>query len=70
MKDELTWRDTVLWRGRRVVGWVGRVDGYTPSIWYGRTAGTVDLPFIRGEFEIEQAARDFVMFLASTQENQ
>ena len=67
---ELKWRGTVLFRGNKVLGWVGMVGGYTPSIWYGRTAGTVDLPFIRGEFEVEQAARDFVMFLASTQENQ
>jgi hypothetical protein len=69
MKDELRWRGTVLFRGNKVLGWVGQV-GLGNAIWYGRTAGTVDLPFIRGEFEIEQAARDFVMFLASTQEKQ
>jgi hypothetical protein len=68
--DEPTWKGTVLFRGNKVLGWVGTVGGYIPSIWYGRTAGTNDLPFIRGEFEIEQAAKDFVMFLASTQENQ
>jgi hypothetical protein len=68
--NELTWRGTVLFRGNKVLGWVGQVGLGATSIWYGRTAGTADLPFIRGEFEIEQAARDFVMFIASTQENQ
>ncbi len=70
MKDELIWKGTVLFRGNKVLGWVG-ANGMNPeNPWYGRTAGTADLPFIRGEFEIEQAAKDFVMFLASTQENQ
>jgi hypothetical protein len=67
--NEPEWEGTVLFRGNKVLGWVGQV-GLGGAIWYGRTAGTADLPFIRGEFEIEQAARDFVMFLASTQENQ
>ena len=68
--NELTWRGTALFRGNKVLGWVGQVGLDATSSWYGRTAGTVDVPFIRGEFEIEQAAKDFVMFLASTQENQ
>jgi hypothetical protein len=68
--NEPKWAGTVLFRGSRVLGWVGQVGLGVTSIWYGRTAGTKDVPFIRGEFEIEQAARDFVMFLASTQENQ
>lgn len=69
MNDELVWKDDLLWRGLRVVGWVGRNnDPINP--WYGRTAGTKEVPCIRAEFEIHQAAKDFVMFLASTQENQ
>lgn len=68
MTEELKWAVNMLWRGRRVVGWIGHSDSIdTP--WYGRTAGTKEVPFIRAEFEIEQAAKDFVMFLASTQEN-
>jgi hypothetical protein len=69
MKDELRWNGNMLWRGRKVYGWVGRTEN-VENPWYGRTAGTKAVPFIRGEFEIEQAAKDFVMFLASTQENQ
>lgn len=69
MKDELTWRGTVLFRGNKVLGWVGfSADPENP--WYGRTAGTKAAPCVRAEFEIEQAAKDFVMFLASTQEKQ
>jgi hypothetical protein len=67
--NEPTWKGTILWKGNAVVGWVGQI-GIGTDLWYGRTAGTNDVPFIRGEFEIEQAAKDFVMFLASTQENQ
>jgi hypothetical protein len=67
MNHELEWRGTVLFGGNRVLGWVGYE--LNRDIWYGRTAGTADLPFIRGEFDNEQSARDFVMFLASTQEN-
>jgi hypothetical protein len=66
--NEPEWKGTVLFRGTKVLGWVGYE--LNREIWYGRTAGTQDVPFIRGEFGIEQAARDFVMFLASTQENQ
>jgi hypothetical protein len=68
MNPELTWNVNMLWRGRRVLGWIGRSDS-VENPWYGRTAGTKEVPFIRAEFEIEQAAKDFVMFLASTQEN-
>jgi len=65
--NDPTWKGTVLFGGNRVLGWVGYESNR--AIWYGRTAGTADLPFIRGEFDNEQSARDFVMFLASTQEN-
>jgi hypothetical protein len=64
--SELTWKGKVLFRDNKVHGWV---DSNMGGVWYGRTAGTKELPAIRGEFDNEQSARDFVMFLASTQEN-
>jgi len=68
--NELKWKGTILWKGDKVLGWVGTNSMSPENPWYGRTAGTKEVPFIRGEFEIEQAAKDFVMFVASTQENQ
>jgi hypothetical protein len=67
--DELRWQGSILWRGGAVIGWVGKSDS-PDTPWYGRTAGLKELPFVRAEFEIEQAAKDFVTFLASTQEKQ
>lgn len=67
MKEELVWKANMLWQGRQVKGWIGHNDSIE-NPWYGRTAGSKEVPFIRAEFEIEQAAKDFVMFLASTQE--
>jgi hypothetical protein len=68
--NEPTWKGTILWKGNAVVGWVGANGTNPENPWYGRTAGTKEAPCIRAEFEIEQAAKDFVMFLASTQESQ
>lgn len=67
MNDTTEWRGPILWRRSAVLGWVGKCD--TPETpWYGRTAGSLETPFIRAEFETEQAAKDFVLFLASTRE--
>jgi len=65
--SELEWKGRVLFRDNKVHGWV---DTTTDGAWYGRTAGTNELPAIRGEFDNQDSAKDFVMFLASTQENQ
>jgi len=66
--SELEWKGRVLFRANKVHGWVDTTtDG---GVWYGRTAGTKEQPPIRGEFDNQDSAKDFVMFLASTQENQ
>ena len=64
--SEFEWKGRVLFRANKVHGWV---DTTPDGAWYGRTAGTKELPPIRGEFDNQDSAKDFVMFLASTQEN-
>lgn len=73
MDDEhrYVWDKSLFWisEGHRLGGWVGKVDNPTDPLlqWYGRTAGTQDNPLIRAEFETEQAARDFVTFICTTE---
>lgn len=64
---EPEWKGTVLFRRANVLGWVGY--DLTFKFWYARTAGTVDNPVVRGEFDNEQSARDFLQFITSV-ENQ
>lgn len=64
---EPEWKGHVLFRGNRVLGWVNYVPA--PQYWYARTAGTIDNPMVRAEFDNEESARDFLMFLANS-ENQ
>lgn len=64
---EPEWRGTVLFRRTSVLGWIGY--DLTFKFWYARTAGTIDRPTVRAEFDNEQSARDFLQFI-TTVENQ
>lgn len=64
---EPEWKGSVLFLGNRVLGWIGYE--LNSQMWYARTAGTVDNPVVRGEFDNEQSARDFLQFI-TTVENQ
>lgn len=64
---EPEWKGSVLFRRERVLGWVGH--DFKSQFWYARTAGTIDSPPIRGEFDNEQSARDFLQFITNV-ENQ
>ena len=69
--DTHVWTGTLFWirRNGRLGGWVGRNENHQDLRlqWYGRTAGTADAPAIRAEFETEQAAKDFVAFMATVE---
>lgn len=65
--NEPEWRGHTLFRRARVLGWIGYYAG--AQLWYARTAGTRDSPIIRGTFDNEQSARDFLQFITSV-ENQ
>jgi len=62
---EPVWRDNVLSRGDRVLGWVGY--DMLLQLWYARTAGTIDNPSIRGEFYTRESAKDFLQFITSVE---
>lgn len=64
---EPEWRGNTLFRNARVLGWIGYDSTF--KFWYARTAGTVDNPVVRGEFDNEQSAKDFLQFITSV-ENQ
>ena len=66
-QPEPEWGANVLYRGDRVLGWVG-YDA-TSQLWYARTAGTLDNPTIRGSFDNNESAKDFLQFI-TTVENQ
>jgi hypothetical protein len=57
----------VLWRANstNVAGWVD----YDPAnrFWYARTAGSIENPVVRAEFDNKEAARDFLMFIANAE---
>ena len=57
----------VLWRvnSTNVAGWVD----YDPAnrFWYARTAGSIENPVVRAEFDNKEAARDFLMFIANAE---
>jgi hypothetical protein len=59
----------VLWHANstRIAGWVG-YDANS-MMYYARTAGTLDQPFVRAEFDNKEAAQDFLLFIAHA-ENQ
>lgn len=62
---EPSWKGVVLFDRERVLGWIGyELD---TKVWYARTAGTIDNPAIRGEFDNEQSARDFIQFITAVE---
>ena len=68
MSDEkFIWQRNMLWHanGRTVAGWVD-YDAAS-RVWYARTAGTVNQPVVRAEFDNKEAARDFLMFIANSE---
>lgn len=65
--NEPEWKGPVLFYQQRVLGWIGYDSTF--QFWYARTAGTIDSPPLRGEFDNEQSAKDFLQFI-TTVENQ
>lgn len=65
--NKFVWVKDVLWYADhlRVAGWVG----YNPKgqCWYARSAGTLEHPTVRAEFDNRDAAEDFLMFIAHTE---
>lgn len=66
-EDKFVWKGAVLWRANEdvVAGWVDYIAAN--QIWYARTAGTTDRPTVRAEFDNREAARDFLMFIANSE---
>lgn len=67
-EDKFVWDSrNVLWHAKRtkVAGWIDY--DFSKRYWYARTAGTVDNPVVRGEFDNEQSARDFLQFIANSE---
>ena len=68
MSDEkFIWQRDMLWHatGRTIAGWI-QYD-LANRFWYARTAGTVNHPVVRAEFDNKEAARDFLMFIANSE---
>jgi hypothetical protein len=68
MSDEkFVWKGAVLWHANDdvVAGWVSRIA--TTQIWYARTAGTLERPTVRAEFDNRESAEDFLMFIANSE---
>jgi hypothetical protein len=68
MSEKFYWAGKVLFQanGRIVAGWVGYDTA--SQFWYARTSGGHDRPVVRGEFDNEQSAQDFLMFIANTED--
>lgn len=67
-EDKFVWDNRgVLWHANhtKVAGWID-YDAAN-SFWYARTAGTFDQPPVRAEFDNKEAARDFLMFIANSE---
>lgn len=66
--DKFIWdKHNILWHAntKNIAGWV---DYDTNSqFWYARTAGTLDHPTVRAEFDNKEAAQDFLMFIANSE---
>lgn len=71
MSDEkFVWgKNDVLWHANRqqVAGWL--LYDVQNQMWAARTAGTLDKPTVRAEFDNRESAEDFLMFIANA-ENQ
>jgi len=59
----------VLWHANStdVAGWI--VYDAAPSVYCARTAGSLENPVVRAEFDNKEAARDFLMFIANAENN-
>lgn len=69
-EDKFVWgKNDVLWHanGRHVAGWL--VYDANSQMWAARSAGALDKPVVRAEFDTHDTARDFLMFIANA-ENQ
>lgn len=68
MDEKFYWAGKVLFQadGRIVAGWVGYDTA--SQFWYARTSGNAGHPPVRGEFDNEQSAQDFLMFIANTED--
>ena len=62
---EPEWKGHVLFRGNRVLGWVGYE--LASQLWYARTSGTLDNPAVRGEFDNKESAEDFLQFITTVE---
>lgn len=67
MTDKFIWKRDMLWHanGRTVAGWVDY--DFANGFWYARTAGTVTHAVVRAEFDNKESARDFLMFIANSE---
>jgi hypothetical protein len=68
MSDEkFIWQKDLLWHANstKIAGWVD-YDLHS-QFWYARTAGTVNHPVVRAEFDNKESARDFLMFIANSE---
>lgn len=68
MDEKFVWdKHNVLWQAnsKNIAGWID----YDPSgqFWYARTAGTVTHPVVRAEFDNRDSAKDFLMFIANSE---
>lgn len=71
MSARFVWgKNDVLWRndGRTVAGWL--VYDLKTLTWAARTAGSAGNPHVRAEFDNQEAARDFLMFLVNAEEGE
>jgi hypothetical protein len=68
MTEKFRWDKNILWfaDGRRIAGWVDY--DFANQFWFARTAGTLTNPPVRAEFDNQEAARDFLMFIANSED--
>lgn len=62
---EPKWIGPVLYNSNFVLGWIGYDS--TSQFWYARTSGTNTHAPVRGSFDTEQSARDFLQFITSVE---
>jgi hypothetical protein len=62
---EPEWKGTVLFSSNRVLGWIGYESN--SQMWYARTSGNNNQPYIRGEFDNKESAKDFLQFITTVE---
>jgi hypothetical protein len=67
MKDKFEWNRDILWHtdASVVAGWL--VHDPVSNVWTARTSGTLCNPVVRAEFDNKESARDFLMFIANSE---